>query len=101
MQELAMSILGINSNVRINHKYQMFSIETIIRETKTLWVTNKDTRINKESGCEQGSYIKVRLATPKDFEELEKVNIIKSLRNFDFSSLDLETLKQIKALIKE
>lgn len=99
MEELTMNILGIGSKVRINGDYGALSIETIVRETKTLWITNKDTRINKENKCIQGRYIKVELAMPKDFEELEKRKLGYGLNEYDFSLLDLETLRQIRNLI--
>lgn len=96
-----MEVLEIGTAVRVNKQYGMFSIETIVRDTKTLWITNKETRIRKDNGFVFGTYRSVKLATPEDYEEIEKHNLSNSLRQFNFSKLDLETLRKIHALTKE
>ena len=79
-----MEKLKIGSKIVKNTEWTKH-IETIVRETNTMWITNNETKI----------YKKVYLATKKDLEEKE-IEILKyKIKNFDLNILTLEQLKEI------
>lgn len=88
------------------------SINTIVRETPTLWVTDKEYKIRKSDGSIYGNNSSkynnytttfYRLLTDNDVQEIKdsnaKYKLVKKFRDFDFNKLDLETLKKLDELI--
>lgn len=87
------------------------SINTIIRETPTLWITDKDEKIRKSDNSIYGEASKhnnyttksFKLLTNEDLEEIKKEKLVYQLKQnitkFDFNSLNYETLLKINELI--
>lgn len=87
------------------------SINTITRETPTLWITDKDERIRKSDNSIYGESSKhnsyttksFKLLTNEDLEEMRKEKLVYQLKQniskFDFNSLDYESLLKINELI--
>ena len=90
-----MEKLEIGSKIVKNTEWTKH-IETIVRETNTMWITNNETKIYKKNNEIVGQmYKKVHLATKKDLEEKE-IEILKyKIKNFDLNILTLEQLKEI------
>ena len=94
----------VNQKVYIHNKRtDTRSIETVVRETKTLYITNKDTRIKKIDGSIQGasiySYTEVTLATKEHAEGITKRNLAQSIRvaaRDDWLNFTVEELKAIE-----
>lgn len=100
-----METLGIGTKIFISGgNLGSDHIETIVRETRTMWITERDsTRIYKKDNSIVGasSYASVIVAKQEHFEKIERRDLIYKIRTFDFSKLDLETLRKIHALTKE
>ncbi len=84
-------------------------INTIIRETPTLWVTDKFEKIRKSDNSIYGENSKryrvktYKLLTNDDVEMLKKQKKIYQLKqnisNFDFNKLNLEDLEKINDIL--
>ncbi len=84
------------------------TIHTIVRETNTLWVTDKDSKIKKSDGSIYGNnscynITNYKLLTDEDIKDIKDSNakhrIIKKIRELDLNKLDLETLTKIDEII--
>ena len=86
------------------------TINTIVRETPTLWITDKDERIKKSDNsiyweASRNSYStkSFKLLTEEVLEELKKEKMIRQIKQnitkFDFNTLDLTSLLKINEII--
>ncbi len=103
-----MDKLEVGASVFISSHWNC-SIEPIERETKTLWVTSRGTRINKSTlrvvGSDGWDTRVVRLAVEQDVLDIKEANrrrdLLNIISNCSFSEVTTESLKQIVVLSKD
>jgi hypothetical protein len=94
-----MEVLGIGLKIFKNSRWAN-SIETIERETKTMWITEHNrTRIYKKDNTVVGKSSTVVLVKQEHYDLKEKTTLLFKFKNFDFEKLELEKLREIDKII--
>jgi hypothetical protein len=95
-----MEIFELGSKIYKSSRWSS-SIETIARETKTMWITEHDrTRINKKDNSVLGGSATVVLAKQEHYDTKEKATLLYKFRKFNFDKLELEQLREIGKIIE-
>ncbi|MFA6195306.1 MAG: hypothetical protein WC656_01525 [Sulfurimonas sp.] len=85
--------------IQIGSKVYINSVQTVVRETKTMFITEFNVRFHKKDFCVVGGCKKVVLATQEHLDTKEKNDLIFKIKKVDLHSKSIEKIRELCKLL--